>query len=793
MRLILIFIFILNSIAFYSQNFVVSVKDKHNNPLPGATVKLLCVKDSTERYVSSDLKGLASFSNIFEGLYKISVSYVGFNNEEKTFNIKNDNRFVEFRLEESSTTLDEVTIQAKRPLITQEGDKLIIDPENLEGVSSNAVEVLESTPGLYVDQDGGVFLNSATPAKIYINGRELKMSTQDINVILQSLPPSSIQKIEVLRTPSSKYDASSSGGIINIILKKGVKIGRFGSVNADFNKAKYQGGNLGLSLNYNGDKYSVYVNANYRYSDQNEILKAERLLKDNNILIQESETRRKTHNCYAGYGLNYDFNEKLSLSYDGRINYSFPKTYTISIGNTKDIDNVLIAENENTIENSSEFFNLQQDLSVVKKLDTIESKWETKFSYNFSNRSMNQIYSYNFHLPSEYLLAGNGKNNFSRQLYSFQSDINKNLPYRIVFETGIKSSYQFFSNNADFYVNFGSGSILDPIRTNHYNYNELISAIYLQVSKTIFKDFVIKSGIRLEHTFMEGSQNIPVDTGFVVNRTDLFPYVYLSHTIFKMREFELKAYAIYRKSINRPEYDMLNPNITIVDQYLYQTGNPTLKPQFTDNIEVNISYEDFPVFALGRNFTKDIFSGVVYSDLNNPQIAVQTYDNLGKSKETYFRGMAGIPPGGVYFFGAGAQYNLNEFNGFYQGEQLSYKRGSWRIYTFHMIKPAKNTRITLMGFMMINGQFDFYELQNFGMLNIGIKQNFLNGRLSLSLKFRDILRTMNVKYELNKASVNVWGERYTDNRSISINLRYNFGFGNKHDEKKNNFKLDEEM
>src|SRR5215218_1559615 len=117
----------------------------------------------------------------------------------------------------------------------QEDDKTIIDPENLASSSINAYEILEKTPGLFVDQDGNIYLNSTTPATVYINGREQKMSTADIATMLKSLPPNSIASIEIMRTPSSKYDASGSGGIVNVILKKGVRIGFTGSVNAGMN------------------------------------------------------------------------------------------------------------------------------------------------------------------------------------------------------------------------------------------------------------------------------------------------------------------------------------------------------------------------------------------------------------------------------------------------------------------------------------------------------------------------------------------------------------------------------
>src|SRR4028118_1092556 len=113
----------------------------------------------------------------------------------------------------------------------QEDDKTIVDPENLAASSTNAFEILEKTPGLFVDQDGNVYLSSTTPARIYINGREQRMSTADIATMLKSLPPNSIASIEILRTPSAKYDANGGGGIVNVVLKKGVRIGLTGSAN----------------------------------------------------------------------------------------------------------------------------------------------------------------------------------------------------------------------------------------------------------------------------------------------------------------------------------------------------------------------------------------------------------------------------------------------------------------------------------------------------------------------------------------------------------------------------------
>ena len=169
----------------------------------------------------SHFENLAKLKLIPNQLYILSITYIGFQKYIKNIASKNEDIRLNIKLLEDTKSIEEVTIKGKKPLITQEDDKMIIDPEPIANISTNALEVLEKTPGLFVDQDGNIYLNSATPAVVYINGKKQKLSTQDIATILKSLPPSSIQKIEVLRTPSTKYDAASSGAIVT-----GKQIGR---------------------------------------------------------------------------------------------------------------------------------------------------------------------------------------------------------------------------------------------------------------------------------------------------------------------------------------------------------------------------------------------------------------------------------------------------------------------------------------------------------------------------------------------------------------------------------------
>ena len=150
---------------------------------------------------------------------------------------------------------------------------------------------------------------------------------------------------------------------------------------------------------------------------------------------------------------------------------------------------------------------------------------------------------------------------------------------------------------------------------------------------------------------------------FTIHRTDLFPYIYLSKNLMKIAGYDLRAYLVYRRTISRPVYEQLNPFPKYIDQYLSEIGNPSLRPQFTQNYEANISVDERPILAFGVNDTKDIFTNVIYQSDTRQSQAYRTYDNLGKNKEWYFRGLGALPPGGRYFFVLGAQYNHNFYHG----------------------------------------------------------------------------------------------------------------------------------
>ena len=229
-------------------------------------------------------------------------------------------------------------------------------------------------------------------------------------------------------------------------------------------------------------------------------------------------------------------------------------------------------------------------------------------------------------------------------------------------------------------------------------------------------------------------------------------------------------------------YEYLNPSTRFIDPYLYETGNPTLKPQFTQNYEANISVDERPIFALGVNKTSDIFTQVVYPTDSSKRVSARTYDNLGTNKEVYFRALGAIPPGKRYFFVVGVQYNHNFYNGQYQNAPFQFKRGSFTTFMYQTFKITPLTILTLNGFARFNGQLQFYQLSSFGSLNMSLAQQFFKKKLTFTLSASDLFFTNNNHFILQAGTVDASGYRESDTRRFGFNLRYNFGIRKKEEE-----------
>ena len=780
---LLFFVFLSAGLCAQKVNVSIKVTNKKNEPVPFASFTVIKRNDTLVfQQKNSDSTGIARFMLEKDVQYIIRITSVNYLPLEKGVTATPNHNFFSLIAQDLPKTLQGVTVTSTRPLMREEDDKTIVDPEPIAAASTNAYEILEKTPGIFVDQDGNVYLSSMTPAAIYINGREMKMSRDDVVTMLKNLPPNAISKIEILRTPSAKFDASgTAGGIVNIILKKGVKPGMTGSATAGLQQGHYGNQFFSFNLNNNDGKKSSFVNLNYSRRNSFEEIITNRFFAPDSELSQKAFTKYPGTAYFGGFGLNNSLPKNWDIDYGGSISYNNFNNNTENESAIKKISSDdTITNNLNRVNNNGYALNIRNGFEFTKKLDTIGSEWDNDVFHNFTENNSTQAFSTLYYSPFFINTGGDGTSDNKRNFFTVKSDLKLKLKRRITLETGVKSSLLRFKSVTNYFNESGGVRTKDIGRTNTFKYNENINSFYAQGSKTIGKNIIVKIGARLENTNMEGRQIIPSDTSFTIHRTDIFPYIYFSKKVMSIAGYELRSYLVYRRTITRPVYDQLNPFPRYIDQYLSEVGNPTLRPQFTTNYEANISVDERPLVAIGYNDTKDIFTNVIYQADSSRSVAYRTYDNLGKNKELYLRGLGVLPPGKKYFFVLGAQYNHNFYEGLYESKPLSFKKGSWTFFTYHQLKLDKRSQITLNGFIRIKGQQQFYELSNFGALNTSINRQFMKQKqLIVTLSMNDIFYTNQNDFSIQQGSVKANGNRKSDTQRFGINIRYNFGIRKK--------------
>ncbi|MFI5196458.1 MAG: outer membrane beta-barrel family protein [Chitinophagales bacterium] len=554
------------------------------------------------------------------------------------------------------------------------------------------------------------------------------------------------------------------------------------------NQGTYGNQFAGAMISNNNGKWNTSLTLQASRRETGERLKTDRRIATDSLFSQNAYTRYPGNTYFGYYSIGYTPGKKWDLTCDGRISVNNNSSQSGSPAIIEQISTGIASVNYNTaVNNNTNNVNVTQRLSTKYKPDTSGSEWTTDLSYNYVPAASTQSYNTTYTLPKNAAITGNGNIHTHLQFISLRTDMIKKLPFKSSIEMGIKMTGVWFDNNTNYTITYKDTTANDAQRTNAYKYDEQIYAGYLQASKS-FGSILVKAGARLENTNMNGNQSIPADTNFKLNRTDLFPYIYISRKVMRIAGFDLRGYLIYRRTISRPTYEYLNPFPKYVDQYVSETGNPSLRPQFTKNYEANISLDERPLFAFGYNDMTDIFSQVVYQADSSHLHTYRTYDNLGSNKEVYLRGLGGIPPGRAYFFIIGAQYNHNFYQGQYEGAPLYYKHSSWTIFTYHRLTLSKLTQLTLNGFVRFKGQVQFYELSTFGSLNISINHQFLQKKLKVTLSVTDIFLTNNNEFSIDQGDIHATGLRKGDTRRFGLNVSYNFGI---HKKEEHNF-LNEE-
>ncbi|SEW25870.1 Outer membrane receptor proteins, mostly Fe transport [Chitinophaga sp. YR573] len=550
--------------------------------------------------------GTFQISDLAVGSYNLSIDFLGYT----TFSIKNitPGKPVLVKLVSSGRSLQAFTVTSQAPLVENKIDKIVYNAANdVTSQGGTAIDLLRKVPQVNVDIDGNVELQGNSNIRFLINGKPSSIFGNSLADALASIPATQIKSIEAITSPGAKYDAQGTGGIINIILKDNKAKGINGNLslsagtrleNAAANINVRQG-NFGMNAFFSGN---MQLSSRTPYSQDRQSF--DTVNKVTNHLLQNGYSDFKRKGYQSGIGFDWDLTSKDNLS--GSFGYSYFGSQNIGNINQQQDEVSLGTRISN---NHSSIHSLDWSLAYKRKELTIlysGSSGTPRNEYLQSQTYNNAVFPY----------TGSSSNNPGTDIehdlsIDYSHKVNKNL----TFETGVKTTLQKIGSNTDVQVfdTLQKLYIHSPLQSYQFNYDMKVYAGYLSASFSLFNFLDVKAGARFEHTDIK----IDLPGTHIPSYNTVVPAIIFSHNLSNDRFVKLA----YTRRIERPEYRELNPFLNLSDPYNITTGNPLLKPEIGNNIELGFG----KTFSNGGNIYVALIERINTNDLKPYTIFYPSY------------------------------------------------------------------------------------------------------------------------------------------------------------------------
>ncbi len=584
MRFLIAFLFLFSFLPFYGQEspesvtIYGSVYDAETNaPLQYATVTLQNIKTKNFTGGITNKKGKFDFS-ISPGKYKFTVEFISFKPFIiNTLDIDQDIDFGMIALSQNSEKLNEVEVSAGKNVVGYKYDKKIYYAyKDIGNKGGSAVTVLENTPTVRVDEQGNINIRG-NKAMILVNGKPFggENATGDI---LSLIPSNTISRVEIY-SPSAKYDANSGGGIVNIILKKGKGLGFTGTMEVHGGLP----GNDGISsfINYKSDKVNVYSTASFNHTIKIKSANIEQEYFNTHNdpagnMEQDREDDRQKNSFLFNIGSDFSIDDKNTVSTS--ILYSMSnKNYDSDIyfEDFNKSGNPIQSTNRNVSDNTDD-----NNLEALINYTTVFNSDDHKLSFNLKYNGLNSE-NYTDILNSvsrSNISKQNSTKNQKLSTYLFQADYQIPFAKNNMLETGLKTNVRKFSNNFLYSTLNSDTQAIEPFDgfVNDVLYDEYIFAAYAKYSKYYdYLDFSL--ALRSEKTYTQ-IQELNMNSDDKNDYLDFFPSVNIGYSF---KDEGILTFN-YSRFIDRPEVAQLNPFTSIADNRFILTGNPYLKPSYSN-------------------------------------------------------------------------------------------------------------------------------------------------------------------------------------------------------------------
>ncbi|MEP6673827.1 MAG: outer membrane beta-barrel family protein [Ferruginibacter sp.] len=764
----------------------------HNNkPAAGAVVSLLKTVDSSLiKTTIAAADGNFEIGRMNAGHFILMISSVGSKKYYSVaFEIDSVNKskhFAQIILQKETAILDAVTVTTKKPMIERKADRTIVNVDAfISNAGSNALEVLEKSPGVEVDNNETISLKGKPGVLIYIDDKPTYLSGAELAAYLKSLPAASLDKIEIMTTAPAKYDAAGNAGIINIRTKKSKLKGFSGNAGISYRQAKYSDVRNTFSFNYRNNKLNLFSNNSYSGGRSFNNLDISRRYNNNDgslrsAFSQNSYIKRWYNSLNLKLGMDYNLSKKTTvgivLSRLARPSTQQTKNTGIFSHLQNSIDSVITADNREDAQFRNSGINLNflytaDSIGNTLSMDLDYLRYTTGNDQLFKNASFNGMNV----LKTQDELTGALPSYLN--IYSFKTDYVHPLNKKSKLETGIKASYISTNNIGSYFTVLNNIPTADYEKTNHFMYDENINAAYANFS-TEWKRFSLQFGLRAENTISKGHQlgnPIKPDSSFKKNYTNLFPTVFASYKLDSAGNNQLNL--AYSKRIDRPYYEDLNPFISPLDKFTYYAGNPFLNPQFTQHIELSHTYKNIITTTVSYDRVKDEMDETI--ELNGNTFISRT-GNIGRKDVFGYSIDATIKPAKWWTLLAYFQYIYQHTQSKVYTESLNTK-GGW--YSANLVNQFALTKgwsaeLTLRGrTAILDGQFNSGRT---GVINMAAQKKMLKDKGTLKIALQDIFNTrINEGYINGLKDGSGYYHNLNDSRALVLAFTYRFSKGAK--------------
>jgi hypothetical protein len=756
-KLFTLLVCILFSAIVFSQNKIGKISgvitDESQKPLQSVSVSLLRAKDSSlVKIAVTNKEGKYEFENINEGKFLLAVSSVGFQKKfGQSLEITAANssfNAATISLSADARSMQEVTVTAKKPFIETKLDKTVVNVDaSPTSAGSNALDILEKSPGITVDNDGTISLRGKQGVIVLMDGKQTYLSATDLANLLRNMPASALDQIEIMTNPSSKYDASGNSGIINIKTKKGKNNGFNGSVmlgaTTSFyspDEAFYMIPKTQNSFNFNWKKNKFNFFGNYNpnvFRGMNRLSLDSRFMDENHNTTgyNLTETRFKFGNVNHTLKLGLDwYADKKNIFGVVVSGFSFKGHPTPT--STSDLyDANMVLENRlvSSTDNDIKFQNATLNLNWKHSFDTTGREITADFDYVVYNNVSDMVlttdyYTSTLQKTSTTYLKGHLPSDIN--IYTFKSDYTQPVKGGGRFEAGVKFSYVKNDNLVNYERLVNNQWETDVIRSNHFIYDETIAAGYINFNREI-KKWTFQAGLRVESSISHGNQVITNQT-FKRDTTNLFPTAFMSYKLDKKNIFAIA----YGRRIQRPNYQDLNPFIYFLDTLSYRQGNIYLRPQYTHNIDVTHSFNGKFITTFNYNNTDDVISQIVKPEPNS-KIRYLTVDNV--ARYTNIGVSITAPIAFAKWWNANFFTNVfnNHYKGIYDTINIDMAYTSFTANVTNNFTFKKGWTAELSGFYRHKALNGLTKMEPIYQMSLGVQKQIMKGKGTLRFNLRD--------------------------------------------------------